>query len=343
MRKSSLSTLVLTCSLLLSGQSWARDYQFTDAHLHYLDFFQETEGMAKLFSAMDQAKVQQAMLSGIPVAKKWDEDEPKQPRYYAGDDGDVYWYSATDFILAEAIQQLPPKQQQRLHPFLSGFNPSDKNAAQHVRNLLDTHPKFWQGIGEVFLRHDDVTALTLGRTPRANNEAMYKVYRVAEEYDLPVLLHSNITSKREPEPIYLTEMEQVLKDHPRVRFIWAHSGTSLEIHRRQQQLEFLPETLSKLLANYPNLTLDLSWSLVDPYLIDQQTGLPNEQWVQLVEQYPERFVLGSDLVGKFGSLEKTLASFTPFLDALSEETAQKVATDNFLNLLPQWVSQAKKH
>ena len=40
-----------------------------------------------------------------------------------------------------------------------------------------------------------MTALTQGQTPRANNDAMLKVYRVAADYDLPVLLHSNITSK----------------------------------------------------------------------------------------------------------------------------------------------------
>ena len=333
--KHSISALLVASSLVVSQTSLARDYSFTDAHLHYVDFFQQTDGMANLFTEMDKANIQQTMISGIPVAKKWDEDEPKQPRYYAGDDGDVYWYSATDYILAEAIQKLSAEQQARLHPFLSGFNPSDKNAAQHIRNLLDAHPNFWQGIGEVFLRHDDVTALTLGRTPRANNEAMHKVYRVAAEYDLPVLLHSNITSKREPEPIYLSELEQVLQDHPRVRFIWAHAGTSLEIHRRQNELEFLPEAMSKLLAKYPNLTLDLSWSMLDPYLLDQTTGLANPVWVKLVEQYPQRFVIGSDLVGKFGSLEKNMHSFTPFLDALTDETAQLVASDNFLNLLPK--------
>ncbi|WP_421022084.1 hypothetical protein, partial [Klebsiella pneumoniae] len=74
----------------------ARDYRYSDAHLHYVDFFQESEGMPALLKAMDAAGVDQSMISGIPVAKKWHEDEPKRPRYYAGDDADAYWYSATD-------------------------------------------------------------------------------------------------------------------------------------------------------------------------------------------------------------------------------------------------------
>ncbi|MFO7905657.1 MAG: hypothetical protein R6U98_23570 [Pirellulaceae bacterium] len=59
------------------------------------------------------------------------------------------------------------------------------------------YPDLWQGIGEVFTRHGDITALTEGDIPRANNEALARVYRLAAEYDLPVVLHSNITSKRE--------------------------------------------------------------------------------------------------------------------------------------------------
>lgn len=95
----------------------ARDYRYSDAHLHYVDFFQESEGMPALIKAMDAAGIEQSMISGIPVAKKWHEDEPKRPRYYAGDDADAYWYSATDIYVAAALQQLPGDQRKRFHAF----------------------------------------------------------------------------------------------------------------------------------------------------------------------------------------------------------------------------------
>ena len=44
----------------------ARDYAYTDAHLHYVDFFQETEGMQVLLDKMDESNVEHVMLSGIP-------------------------------------------------------------------------------------------------------------------------------------------------------------------------------------------------------------------------------------------------------------------------------------
>ena len=90
----------ITCGLLaccLSMPLLARDYVYSDAHLHYVDFFQETEGMQALLDKMDESGVEHVMLSGIPVAKKWSENEPKRPRYYAGDDGSAYWFSAIRF------------------------------------------------------------------------------------------------------------------------------------------------------------------------------------------------------------------------------------------------------
>ncbi len=333
-----LAGLLLYGCLYPSAQ--ARDYRYSDAHLHYLDFFQETEGMPALLKAMDAAGVEQSMISGIPVAKKWHEDEPKRPRYYAGDDADAYWYSATDLYVAAALEKLAPEQRRRFHPFLTGFNPVDKNAVSHIERMLELYPGLWQGIGEVFTRHDDLTALTSGDTPRANNEAMTRIYHLAAERDLPVLLHSNITSKRERNPLYLAEIEEPLRNHPHTRFIWAHAGSSLEIHRHQTQMDFLLPVLTRLLEDYPNLYVDLSWSVLEPYLLDAE-GVPRQAWLQLVERFPERFMLGSDLVGRFDSLGEQLHGFKPFLDALPEAVANKLARDNFLAVLPKAAKQDK--
>jgi predicted TIM-barrel fold metal-dependent hydrolase len=176
--------------------------------------------------------------------------------------------------------------------------------------------------------------LTSGDTPRANNEAMTRIYHLAAERDLPVLLHSNITSKRERNPLYLAEIEEPLRNHPHTRFIWAHAGSSMEIHRHQSQMDFLLPVLTRLLEDYPNLYVDLSWSVLEPYLLDDK-GVPRKAWVALVERYPERFMLGSDVVGKFGSLGEQMHGFKPFLDALPEAVAHKVAKDNFLAVLPK--------
>lgn len=320
-------------ALFISTAVQARDYRYSDAHLHYVDFFQETDGMQKLLKAMDDGNIDHVMISGIPVAKKWHENEPKRPRYYAGDDAPVYWYSATDVLVAAAVQELDEEQRKRFHPFLSGFNPNDKNADAHIRRMLELNPGLWQGLGEIFTRHDDVTALTEGDTPRANNEALARVYHLAAEFDLPVLLHSNVTSKRERNPLYLVELEEPLRNHPHTRFIWAHAGTSMELHRHQEQLDFLHDTVRRLLDEYPNLYIDLSWTMLRPYLLDKHKQ-PVPKWIELVKRHPTRFVIGSDVVGRFDNLSTGMHAFASFLDGLPEDVARGVARDNFLALLP---------
>ncbi|WP_199711741.1 amidohydrolase family protein [Alginatibacterium sediminis] len=317
---------------LASVQAQARSYQYTDAHLHYVNFFQESEGIQALIKAMDKNNVSSAMLTGLGPIKKWDQKSPRKPKYYMADDGAVYWYSATDVIVARAVLSLPKSQQQRFHPFITGFNPSDLNAVNHVELMLELYPGLWQGIGEVITRHDDLTALTYGETATADHEALRAVFDLAAKHRMPVNIHSNLTSSRIHEPQYLSEMERALQRHPQTIFIWAHAGTSAAVNRGVI-LDDLDKLLARLLNQYPNLYIDLSWSVLDDYILDSK-GRPKNEWLKLINAYPHRFVLGSDLVGNFSNIGKELRTFNTLLDALSSEVANQLAHTNFLRLLP---------
>ncbi len=322
------------CLALLvgAGVASAQDV-WVDAHLHYVDFMQESDGSEAMLAAMDQAGVEEAWLFGLPVVKKWQQDAPRRPRYYLGDEAPLYYYSATDDIVAGAVLDLPAEQRRRLVPFISGFNPTDMNAARHVEALIERYPGLWRGIGEVITRHDDLTALTAGETARANHPALMKVYRLAARHDLPVLLHSNLTSLREETPIYLAELEEALKSHPDTRFVLAHAGTSGGVEERQAPLATLNEIIRALLERYDNLYVDLSWSVREHYLI--QDGEPREPWVTLIRDHPTRFVLGTDVVGHFDSIGEILAEYRPLLAALPEPVARKLAVENARALVPE--------
>ena len=148
------------------------------------------------------------------------------------------------------------------------------------------------------------------------------------------MLHSNLTSKRERNPLYLAELEEPLRNHPHTRFIWAHAGTSMELHRHQEKLDFLLPTVTRLLEDYPNLFIDLSWTMLRPYLLND-AGVADKDWLALVERHPTRFMIGTDVVGRFDSLAESIRAFDPFLDALPEKVARQVARDNFLAVLPR--------
>jgi predicted TIM-barrel fold metal-dependent hydrolase len=310
----------------------AGDDDWVDAHLHYVDFMQQSDGSGAMLAAMDKAGVEEAWLFGLPVVKKWQQDAPRRPRYYLGDEAPLYYYSATDDIVAGAVLALPEDQRRRLAPFISGFNPTDMNAARHVEALIQRYPGLWRGICEVITRHDDLTALTAGETARANHPALMKVYRLAGRYDLPVLLHSNLTSLREETPIYLGELEEALKSNPDTRFVLAHAGTSGGVEERQAPLATLNEIIRALLERYDNLYVDLSWSVREHYLI--KDGEPRPAWVALIRDHPDRFVLGSDVVGHFDSIGEILGEYRPLLDALPEPVAAKLKADNARALLP---------
>ena len=319
--------------LMVAGLASAGEDGWVDTHLHYVDFMQQSDGSEAMLAAMDKAGVEDAWLFGLPVVKKWQQDAPRRPRYYLGDEAPLYYYSATDDIVAGAVRDLPEDQRRRLAPFISGFNPTDMNAARHVQALIERYPGMWRGIGEVITRHDDLTALTAGETARANHPALMKVYRLAARHDLPVLLHSNLTSLREETPIYLGELEDALRSNPDTRFVLAHAGTSGGVEKRQAPLATLNEIIRALLERYDNLYVDLSWSVREHYLI--KDGEPRAAWVALIEDHPDRFVLGSDVVGHFDSIGAILGEYRPLLDALPKPVADKLRAENARALLPE--------
>ena len=90
-----------------------------------------------------------------------------------------YYHSYTDVIVAEMVRSLPAEQQGRLYPLICGFNPVDRYALRHIQRVYAQYPQVWSGIGEILLRHDDLTAFTYGETARANHPALWPVYQFA--------------------------------------------------------------------------------------------------------------------------------------------------------------------
>ena len=163
-------------------------YVMADAHFHLFNFVQATDGLAAAADAMDEAGVDHAMVNGMAVCKKWSAWDPVEPTYYLNDDSRVYPYSATDLLVHEQVMSLPPHRRARFHPFICGFDPTDRNAVDHVKRMLKLFPNFWQGIGEIFARHDDLTALMYGEPGRANHIALDPIYELfAAEHDLPAI------------------------------------------------------------------------------------------------------------------------------------------------------------
>jgi hypothetical protein len=337
------ATLGLTALPMRLEQARAQDrptrreirHRLSDSHLHLVDFFQRSEGIRAVVEAMDRCGVDEAQITGMPLIKKWDKDEHVQPGYYLDDDAPCYWYSATDVLVARAVQSLPDPRRRRFHPFICGFNGTDRNAVEHIRRMVEWYPGFWKGIGEVMGRHDDLTALTYGETAKADHVALSAVYNLAAELDLPVSIHNNISSVWKREPVYVSEMDKALKNHPNTRFIWCHAGIS-----RRVVVPSLVRELRRMLTAYSNLYVDVSWVTFESYLM--QEGRPSTEWTTLADDFPSRLMVGSDKVAKFGDYEEETLKYYPFLDALRPDTARRVAKENFLAILPRKGARLKE-
>ena len=343
MRNMSRACVPLLALLLISASGLAQavpppkpiQYHTVDCHLHLVDFLQHTDGIKALLKAMDRSGVDEAMLCGMPLVKEWSLSEPTPPQYYLDDDSRCYWYSATDVLVAREIESLPPNERARFHPFICGFNSQDRNAIEHVKRMLEWYPGVWQGIGEVMTRHDDLSALTYGDAPHADSVSLDPLYELAAQHDMPVSVHSDVSSVWKREPLYLHEIENAVKNHPRTRIIWCHAGVS-----RRIDVPTLAGEVRRMLAAYPNLYVDLSWVVFETYLT--KNGQPVPDWVKLIEAYPTRFMIGSDKVGKFDNYHEEMQKYYVLLDALKPDTARKVAHDNFLVVLPH-KQQAARH
>jgi predicted TIM-barrel fold metal-dependent hydrolase len=223
--------------------------------------------------------------------------------------------------------KLPPAQLRRLHPFICGINSSDMNAVDHVERMIKAYPGLWQGIGEVFARHDDLSALTYDGVSRADMRSFDRLADLAEKYDMPMLIHSNIGPAWTEQPNYLNEIEYLVRAHPKAKIIWAHAGIS-----RRIVIPNHTEILARLLNQYPNLRVDISWVIFEQEIAPN--NLLDKRWPELIEQFPDRFIIGSDVVGTFSQYKPTIQRYYLLLDALDPATARKVAKENFLSLLP---------
>ena len=85
--------------------------------------------------------------------------------------------------------------------------------------------------------------------------------------------------------------ERLLAHNPRATIVWAHAGCDYTGYRT-------PLLMRRLLKAHPNLYMQIK---VDPMrpgynspLTDGGSGSIKPQWLQLLQDFPDRFVLGSD-------------------------------------------------
>src|SRR5258708_34963255 len=110
---------------------------------------------------------------------------------------------------------------------ITGFNPTDMYAVDHIRRVLQTFPGVFSGIGEFSIHKEFVSAKIAGEVASLQDPALDRILDFAAEVGLVVLIHNDMDvpfAKEGSQPAYLDEMKALFKRHPNTIIVWAHTG-----------------------------------------------------------------------------------------------------------------------
>src|SRR5215475_1809334 len=112
-----------------------------DVHLHLTNYIQQGTDIRDFLRIMGN-KVGRVALFGIPLQQQWSyrSDGDRAPAYYLDSDAPLYYYSFTDAWIAMSYRSLTKEEQARFDPMITGFNPTDMYATDHIRRVLETFP-----------------------------------------------------------------------------------------------------------------------------------------------------------------------------------------------------------
>lgn len=302
-----------------------------DSHFHLTNYIQEGESIHGFLNVMG-TKVGRVALFGIPLQQEWSHQNSGDfaPTYYLQSDAPLYYYSFTDAYIAMAYRSLTKEQQARFDPMITGFNPADMYAVDHIRRVLQTFPGVFSGIGEFTIHKEFVSAKVAGETASLLNPALDRILDLAAEVGLVVLIHNDMDvpfAKAGSEPAYLSQMKSLLKRHPNTTIIWAHMGMGRVIRPVTQHAAVIEAILKD--PQFSHVYFDISWDEVAKYLVATPESLRIA--ADLINRYPDRFLFGTDEVAPKNQQQylRVYYQYDPLWRLLDKDAVEKVRKGNY--------------
>ena len=308
-----------------------------DAHVHLTNYVQEGITARRLLELMGK-RVNRAVLFGIPLQQQWSYriSEKTAPTYYLETDAPLYYYSFTDAFIAMAYRSLTKTEQARFDPMITGFNPTDMYAADHIRRVLQTFPGVFSGIGEFTIHKEFVSSKIAGDIASLTDPALDRILDFAGEVGLVTLIHNDIDTpfpKEGAEPTYFAQMKALLRRHPGTTIIWAHVGVGRIIHPVKNHAAAIETILADPALSHVHF--DVSWSEVAKYLLSSPETIKIS--AATIEKYADRFLFGSDEVAPKDqkAFLNVADQYAPLFSALSPAASEKLRRGNYVRLFDQ--------
>jgi predicted TIM-barrel fold metal-dependent hydrolase len=306
-------------------------YLVNDSHFHLTNYVQQGTDIREFLKIMG-SKVGRVALFGIPLQQTWSHGNTGDfaPTYYLQTDAPLYYYSFTDASIAMAYRSLSPAEQARFDPMITGFNPADMYAADHIERVLRTFPGVFSGIGEFTIHKEFVSAKVAGEKASLTNPALDRILDFAGEVGLVVILHNDVDlpfPKPGQEPYQAAQLAALLKRHPRTTIIWAHCGLGRIVRPVKDQLGIVDRALSD--PTLDHVFIDISWDEVAKYLVATPETVRHA--AEVIDRFPDRFLFGTDEVAPrdVDSYLRVHRQYAPLWDRLTPETSEKVRKGNY--------------
>src|SRR5206468_6000415 len=232
----------------LAGEARAdTTYEFDDSHFHLTNYVQRGPGLRDFLAIMGH-RVGHVALFRIPLQQQWSArvDGDNAPTYYLNTDAPLYYYSFTDAQIAMAYRALPAELQARFDPMITGFNPTDLYAPDHIRRVLRIFPGVFSGIGEFTVHKEFVSAKVAGGVASLFDPALDSVLAFAGQVGLLVIIHNDVDvpfAKPGSPPAYLQQMRALVARHPATTIVWAHTGVGRVVRPVPRHLAMLDQRL----------------------------------------------------------------------------------------------------
>jgi Amidohydrolase len=328
--------LVGTIAVLLfigaaPGHAQTNDFEFNDSHFHLTNNVQEGPNIRDFLNMMG-SKAGRVALFGVPLQQEWSYriDGDRAPTYYLQTDAPLYYYSFTDAWIAMAYKSLTKEQQTRLDPMITGFNPTDMYAADHIRRVLETFPGVFTGIGEFTIHKEFVSAKISGQVASLEDPALDRILDFAAEVGLVVLIHNDIDvpfAKEGTEPAYLNQLKGLFARHSNVAIIWAHMGLGRLVRPSKSHFADIEAILRD--PKFNHVYFDISWDEVAKYFVASPDATQNA--ADLMRRYPDRFLFGTDAAAPVNESQYTrvFLQYEPLWHTLDANTSRKVRLQNY--------------
>lgn len=196
----------------------------------------------------------------------------------------------------------------RIYPSFAGFPIYEDEGLSIVQEKLE---QGYLNIGEVAAAstYSPVVSNLKWKSEHPNDGNLPQIYDLAAKYRVPILLHID-----PPNGSPIRHLEEALEQHPDTLFIFAHANAYNS-----------PNNIEALLEKHPNLHIDFfpGFNAYNP-----ESTYTLQDFVPLMERYPDRFMLSTDS-GYGLSVNEAAVALYEIIDLLSPETAVKAAYQNY--------------